>query len=349
MKTPILALGALALCLAPLTASALILSGTGNAPVRDAGWPEGALAVANLQSRLGWWEGPPFGGGEWHFAYRGDTAAFNVALEAFAAIRAPALDLVIQDGPKNDDILHQQADWALTVWVPASWNRLYNNPRFGLTAMEGNFHKPVAPPCLTVYVGGGKVDWAKVTVPPQLHVRDERTAAAGVDLTGGSILQAEFFDMDTGKPVKEAHLIIERMTWTTNPSPQWNSEPIADEVSDASGRVRIEKIAAGDYQGWVRVTAEGYAPRLLDQRSLRHPALAKYTVELAKAARLSGIVTDADGKPVKGAIVQPRALLASNGQGYNNGQQYKATDPFAVETDDTGHFEIANLATGYAS
>jgi len=71
-------------------------------------------------------------------------------------------------------------------------------------------------------------------------------------------------------------------------------------------------------------------------------------VELAKAARLSGVVTDSDGKPVKGANVQPRALLASNGQGYDNGQQYKATDNFAVETDETGHFEIANLATGYA-
>ncbi len=348
MKSPILALGVFGLWLVPLTACALIQVGRGNAPVQDAGWPEGALAVANLQSRLGWWEGPPFGGGEWHFAYRGDTAAFNQALAAFAAIRAPALDLVIQDGPKTDDILQQQTDWGFTVWVPASWNSLYNNPKFNLPAPEGRLHKPVDPPCLTVYVGGGKVEWAKVTVPPQLHVRDERAAAAGVDLTGGSILQAEFFDMDNGKPVPGAHFILDRMTWTTNPSPQWNSERIAEEVSDASGQVRLEKIAVGDYQGWVRVTAEGYAPRLLDERSLLHPAFAKYSVELAKAARLSGVVTDSEGKPVKGAIVQPRGLLASNGQGYDNGQQYKATDKFAVATDETGHFEIANLATGFA-
>src|SRR5208283_1792596 len=83
--------------LVPGTVSALIRSGPGNAPVQDAGWPEGAVAVANLKSRLGWFEGPPFGGGEWHFFYKGDTAAFKEALEAFAAIRAPALDLVIQD------------------------------------------------------------------------------------------------------------------------------------------------------------------------------------------------------------------------------------------------------------
>jgi hypothetical protein len=41
-------------------------------------------------------------------------------------------------------------------------------------------------------------------------------------------------------------------------------------------------------------------------------------------------------------------MLASNGQGYDNGQPYKATDKFAVESDETGHFEITNVATGYA-
>ena len=50
---------------------ALILTGTGNQPVHDPGWPVGAVEVANLPSRIGWWEGPPFGGGEWHFEYPG--------------------------------------------------------------------------------------------------------------------------------------------------------------------------------------------------------------------------------------------------------------------------------------
>jgi hypothetical protein len=166
------ALCGLALWLAPLTASALIEVGRDNTPVHDAGWPEGALALANLPTRLGWWEGPPFGGGEWTFCYRGDTAAFNQALAAFAAIRAPALDLVIQDGPETNGILGQQTDWAFTVWHPASWNSLFNNPKSVFEADSGNFRKPVPPPCLTVYVGGGNVDWAKVTVPSQIHVRD---------------------------------------------------------------------------------------------------------------------------------------------------------------------------------
>src|ERR1035438_6164855 len=107
--------------LAPLPASGLIMSGRGNQPVNDAGWPEGALAMANFESRIGWWEGPPFGGGESHFLFCGNTEGFQDALAAFAAIRAPGLDLVIHDGPYEDNILKERVDWAFIVWVPASW------------------------------------------------------------------------------------------------------------------------------------------------------------------------------------------------------------------------------------
>ena len=141
--------------LASLSASALIMTGSGNQPVHDYGWPEGALAVANLESRVGWWEGPPFGGGEWHFLYQGNTEAFQEALAAFAAIRAPALDLVLHDGPQEDGILKKKVDWTFTVWVPANWHRLFNNPKSVFEADQPNFRQPVAPPRLEVYVGSG--------------------------------------------------------------------------------------------------------------------------------------------------------------------------------------------------
>ena len=67
----------LLLLLSATPAPALIMVGKGNAPVADSGWPAGALDVANLKTRVGWWEGPPFGGGEWTFLYRGDTAALE--------------------------------------------------------------------------------------------------------------------------------------------------------------------------------------------------------------------------------------------------------------------------------
>jgi hypothetical protein len=167
-------------------ANASIVSGTGS-PTYTNGWPEGAAAVSNLKSCVGWWEGPPFGGGEWHMQFRGDTEAFAVALTNFAAIRAPALDLVIHDGPKHGQFLElnkqsrpdtdSRVDWELVIWNPESWNQRYNGTNEAnqsFFAKDPNLHQPIPAPRLDVYVGGGGVDWAKVTIPAGLHVRDER-------------------------------------------------------------------------------------------------------------------------------------------------------------------------------
>jgi hypothetical protein len=166
-------------------AEALIMSGTGPAPLT--GCPEGSAAMSHLKSSVGWWEGPPFGGGEWHVQYRGDTDAFMVALTNFAAIHAPVLDLVIHDGPKNDIILEAhkkdnpdvatRVDWEFVVWNPQSWKNLYNNQTntawVKIMRDNPNFGKPVAAPQLDVYLGGS-VKWAEVKIPDGLNVRDER-------------------------------------------------------------------------------------------------------------------------------------------------------------------------------
>src|SRR5438270_12139247 len=115
-----LLLGCLLAC---LPARALILSDRGNKPVADHHWPAGALEVANLKTRVGWWEGPPFGGGEWHFQYRGDQAAFEQALADFGHLKAPELQVVVHEGPGASEFLkdpsHPKADasvdWEFTA------------------------------------------------------------------------------------------------------------------------------------------------------------------------------------------------------------------------------------------
>jgi hypothetical protein len=351
MKVRILlfALASVAL-LAPFTVSALIMSSQGNSPVQDRGWPDGSLVVANLQSRVGWWEGPPFGGGEWQFLYRGDTETFNEALTNFAAIRTPVLDLVIHDGPEKNVFLREGADgrvdWTFTIWNPAGWHSLYNNPKVVFDANDSNFRKPVDPPRLDVYIGGGQVDWTKVRIPANVHVRDERASASGVDLSGGSVIHAEFFDMGNGKPVSGAHLLVEKVSWQTNPAPHWEQKLFADAASDSSGRVQIQKIPADTIR--ISVSADSYAPLRLDQRAHGRPALLKFSIELAKVASIRGVVTDTEGKPIKGAKVRPLEILASNGLGYDNGFHYDPYESANVETDAAGHFEISGLPTGYA-
>ena len=48
-------------CFAGVPAFALIMTGTGNAPVSERAWPASSVKLVNLSARLGWWEGSPFG------------------------------------------------------------------------------------------------------------------------------------------------------------------------------------------------------------------------------------------------------------------------------------------------
>lgn len=335
---------------APLVASALIMTGQGNSSVQDFGWPDGSLAVANLKSRVGWWEGPPFGGGQWNFLYRGDTEAFIEALDKFAAIRTTALDLVIHDGPETNIFLGDEADgrvdWSFTVWVPSSWNQLYDNPKSVFSAGQREFRQPVDPPRLDVYIGDGQVNWSRIKIPANVRVRDERTLASGVDLSGGSVIHAEFFDMDTGKAISGAHLLVEKVSWQTNEPAHWETKLFADVVSDATGRVQLQKIPADAIR--ISVIANNYAPLRLDQRGHNHAALLKFSVELSKVASLRGTVTDSDGKPLKGSKVRPLEILASNGRSYDNGFHYDPYESADVETDNAGRFELKGLPKGFA-
>ncbi|HEX2474545.1 MAG TPA: hypothetical protein VHK01_07365, partial [Lacipirellulaceae bacterium] len=116
----------------------MITGGEGNEPIRDPGWPTGAAAIFNHPTRVAWWEGPPFGGGQWHAEYRGDAAAFNEVLAAFAKIDAKLKRLIAHDGvghsfwlnPNNEPEKRTDAeiDWMFVVWQPASFDRLRNMP-----------------------------------------------------------------------------------------------------------------------------------------------------------------------------------------------------------------------------
>lgn len=155
----------------PSPAHALITGDFGNKPVVDHGWPEGSLAIANRNDRLGWWEGPPFGGGEFTFLYRGDAKAFNDALAMLDKINWPAVELHIHSGPHDDFWLVEpdtenpsgekpsdkkadepkkkrdpRIDWSFTIWTPRNFHHLYNNPTTLFGSDRPEFRKEV--PCL---------------------------------------------------------------------------------------------------------------------------------------------------------------------------------------------------------
>jgi hypothetical protein len=328
------------------TASALILTGRGHDPVQDAGWPQGALALANLKSRVGWWEGPPFGGGQWQFLYRGDTAVFAEALKSFASVRAPALDLVIHDGPEENTFLKDEkkppsdarVDWTFTVWNPARWHHLFNNPKSVFSADHPSFRQPVDPPRLDVYVGGGGVDWTKVALPTGLRVRDERASAAGITPTGGAVVRAEVYDMATGKPVIGARMIIASMA-RGGQDPEKDYQRVAEGVSDDSGRVVVERIPVGTHR--VSVMAGGYAPRVLGYDRYGERTFKQFQVELAEMASVRGMATDLNGQPLPGVTVNASSTMAIDGRGYSGPDMRQAV------TDATGRFTLSGLPAGY--
>ena len=326
-------------------ARALITGGLGNEPVPDAGWPLGAVDVANLKTRIGWWEGPPFGGGQYQYLYRGTTDDFNTTLQAFARIRAPVLEVIVLDGPtesfwlkidrneKDEPKPDPRIDWTFDVWVPANWHRLYNNPKSVYAADQPAFRRPCDPPRIHVYVGGGGVDWGKAKLPKGIKIIDKRAAAAGVKPEGGSILRGGVFDMATGKPVSRAKITLTQNTGTGGP------QTVASTDSDALGAFELRKIPTGTVN--VSASAEGYAPRSVGYETLTGSDFREINIELMTAAKLSGTVTDNSGKPIAGAKVRATAL-AIDGRGYTSPDRNEA------ETDANGKFVVSDLPQGFA-
>ena len=315
-------------------AMALIEVGRGNTPIHDLGWPNGALEVANLKIRVGFWAGPPFGGGHHEFLYRGDTAAFTQALNAFAAIRAPSLELFVHPGSMQNEFLKDprdpkadtRVDFTFDVWRPESWHRLYNNPKSVFASDRPEFRRPIDPPRMHVYLGGGSIKWDQIKVPANVRVIDLR----GLKKDGEQSITGSVYDMATGKTIAQAQLTLQKY------DQQGNSVKLAETATDDQGRFEFPKAPADARQ--ILVTSAGYAKRLVllnaDQPGLMD-------IQLSRQAGLSGIITDDSGRGLDSVRVRADATMGIDGRGYASPDGREAT------TDAKGRFTFENLPTGY--
>jgi len=330
----------------PKLGMSLILVG-GDEPIEDRGWPTGSVQMANLPTRLGYWEGPPFGGGEYHFLYHCEnTSEFNQALKTFASIRANKLELVIHNGPEYSSWTSKgdgertkeenRIDWTFTVWNPESWDRLYNSPRSFFLSDHPNFKKPVATPRVDVYIGGGPIVWKDVKIPKNLVVIDKRPGSVSPKFAGKGLVHGKVFDMATGKPIAGAEITLAKR----EDHRKWKE--VMHGKTDEQGFCQIPKIPLGYYE--VRVRAEGYVTRKQANYNNKRPEYHQFNLGLASPSYVKGIVTDQAGNPIEGVNISATNIIVGP-----DGFGYLCAGEKAAITDKQGRFEIRSLPKGTMS
>ncbi len=152
-------------------------------------------------------------------------------------------------------------------------------------------------------------------------------------LTRAGTITGQLLDMESGKPVYGAR-VMTGDEYTDDSPRDWSSD---------EGRFTITGISPGRIA--VTVHISGYAPALkvVDVKSGETTNL---NLKLRNAMTLSGVVVDADGKPVRGAFIETtkwrgRTTLNLRSMSTNLGK-------FVMENAPTDEFEISVRAAGHS-
>ncbi|QEH35125.1 hypothetical protein OJF2_36700 [Aquisphaera giovannonii] len=334
----------------PPGASALITGGVGNTPIGDPGWPKGAAAIFNHPARIAWWEGPPFGGGQWHAECRGDAKTLNAILAGLSRMEGKNRRVHVHDGvgasfwinPNREEqkALDARIDWMFVVWDPRSWQRLRGLPA-DLNPTDPADAEAGPPTELHVWVGGN-IKWADVRVPEGLKVVDGRLESHGYKEADGTVLEGNAYDLATKAPVA-AKVQLRRV----EPRKGRYDHPVATEVAaDAKGHWAFKNVPAGWYQ--LVALADGFAPRALGYAQPDgQPRLQTFAAGLARPGELAGRVTDESGQPLEGVDVRIDNLTAS-ADGAAPGR-YEVPDTLECKTGPDGTFRVEGLPVGNAT
>ena len=347
------------------SASALIMVG-GKDPVSDHNWPAGSLEAANHKSRQSYYEGPPFGGGEYVFQHRGDTNVFNDFFAKFTQIKAPDLLVVVHEGPNENTFASPEdkakkldrVDWMLTLWTPENFYRLFGNASSTIAYTQPEYRAEMPSPRLDVFVAERGVDWSKVQIPTGVRVVDERAISHGYKSADGSVIVGTAYDMLTSKPIAAVEIVLTNyQNAPAKPAPPLGGESdgkielktgdemhwvdVLTAVGDADGRFELKNIPPGNYN--VELRCVGYATRVVGTFYCRGGAYQSFTARLSQAVEQSGKVLDSGGKPLAKVQVRVDSTISVDGRGYPTAG---VNDNQKVVTDAEGHFTLTGLPRG---
>lgn len=328
-------------------AAALIIGDDGNSPVREPGWPDGAEVIFNRPARIAWWEGPPFGGGQWHAECRGDAETFNAVLADFAKLDVKNKRLVLHDGvgrsfwlnPNNEPEKREAArvDWQFMVWVPASWTFQQTlSPDINAASPQD---AETGPPAQIDVFTGGDLRWADVTLPPGINVIDQRLEANGFKLADGTVLEGSVIDVVKREPIA-ATVQLQRIE--SRPEGGYRYETVSETSADTHGRWVLKNAPTGRHR--IIVSADGYVPRIAGHIQVDdQPGWHEYDTNLSRPATISGRVTDAAGQPLADATVRLGDVVSADES------RYESPDKYEVSSDTLGRFCIEQAPVGTAT
>lgn len=330
------------ICVLALTAgspaSALILGGDDDRPLDMPGWPTGAAEIFNVPERVAYWEGPPFGGGQYHAECRGDTDALNQVLAKFAQLENKTKRVIVEDGvgssfwlnPNNEADKRKRAriDWRFMVWIEQNWQQLKDMPA-DLNPTNPDDRGEGPPTELTIYTSGN-IAWDQVELPEGMELVDNRMASHGFTPDDGWVAQGTVKDASTGAAV-------EGKVWLEDIDPQTKEgnqgRAAAEVTTDAQGNWTLKNMP----QGWYQVVAdsEGYLPRIIGYvKPTDQPKWQRLDATLAKGGKVAGRVTQADGTRLEAVRVRLRNTAPGDGS------RYRSPEPFETTTNDQGEFEL---------
>ena len=308
------------------------IGGGGPEPFQhDPGYPKGSLKLANLKTRIAFWEGPPFGGGQYQFEYSGETADFQKALDLFVKIESKKKSLVVLEGQRPSFWLNAGAqkdkdkkmiDWSFMVWVPADWKRLNaGGGRFLPPGEDGDSPETR----LNVYVSK-RIDWKKIRIPDSLKVDDQRLEANGLNADDGAVLRGRVLDIN-GKP-----LGIKAIVKIGKDGEAGHGE------TDADGNFTITKISEGSHE--VVANAEGFAAKSAYYISFKRTSFNSTEIRLAKAANPKVRLLDQEGKPLSNAKIHVYEVTD------RSGKHYRLVGKQDYTSDDKGELQLQNIPDG---
>lgn len=270
---------------------------------KDRDWPAGCENVANFPMRFCYEMGGTLGNRFEDYLYTGDTAKFQAALDAFAAIDAPRLDLIILDGGRSDSLYwsKQPADWRFSV----SFRGLMRNSA-AITLPKGELPpvlKVLPPPRLTLFLeNGNPVDFSKIRIPAKVTVIDKRVETSPYKDSKGGVIRVRILDEATSQPIAGA--ILTMSTY----GPKDKKTDIAINA-DNRGVALARDLPVGNYSQ-LTISAPGFTPREIG--SCRNHGKTYENLDdqkLSKATRQEGL-GDVNYQRHQNILKTPKLLVA---------------------------------------